>query len=99
MPIRKPWSSCGMNPVGTLLIDPDGCAEADEEHKQQHIAQLERDVNDAGVGPRQPGDERICAMNEGGEGARHGSDVEEVKLMWARFFSAQEAWRRAPAKA
>ena len=35
---------------GNVLVDPHRCAQPGEEHQQQHIAQSQRDMNDARIG-------------------------------------------------
>ena len=38
---------------GNVTVDPDGCAQPGEEEHQQHVAQLQRHVNDARIGAGQ----------------------------------------------
>ena len=84
---------------GHMLVDPDRCAQAGKEEHQQHIAQL--------AAPRespwrrcdaQPADLRVGGVNEGGKEARDRRDVQEVELLGAVFFAAQEHGRESRRK-
>ena len=79
---------------GYVQIHPHRSGKPGEEQHQQHVANAKGDVNRSRIGTAHPADGGVGAMNERGEGAGNGPDVQEVQLPWALFFAAEEQRRQ-----